>query len=95
MAQLQVQNASKTLRGTWSEVQAQCNDMADSTPVELHVFEPTRTIQPETDASTIGASAAAPRKRVSAMGKYAGMLSSEEFMSRKQDDINREDSRSS
>jgi hypothetical protein len=74
------------LEGTWEEIKLHEVELAGR---ELRVIvkpvAPPSHPKSHTIASQKGAG------RVSAMGKYAGVLSSEEFMRRKQEDIALED----
>ena len=88
MAHLGMDQPSKTFRGTWEEVLAHSDEIPKTSEVEVRVFDSGRNSE---NSARKGTASLESRPRVSAMGKYAGVLSSEEFMRRKQEEIALED----
>src|SRR5271168_2393391 len=88
MAQLGTLQPSKTFRGTWDEILAHSDEIPKTSEVEVRVFEAGQKPQKTARKGKVSSEST---PRVSAMGKYAGVLSSEEFMRRKQEEIALED----
>jgi hypothetical protein len=73
-----------TIEGTWDEIKRHEPEFAGR---RLRV-----TVEEDIPVRQQGKAPSGPKqRRVSAMGKYAGVLSSEEFIRRKQEDMELED----
>lgn len=77
------------IEGTWEEIE---RHKAELIGRHLRVtVKPERSPLRKPSKLAQKAQAVAPPRRVSAMGKYAGILSTEDFMRQKQEEIELED----
>ena len=83
--------AAHVIEGTWEEIKRHESELAGRL-LRVTII-PEKAITGESSAPPQEAPSIAPTRRVSAMGKYAGILSSEDFMRRKQEEIDLEDRR--
>lgn len=74
-----------TIEGAWEEIKRHEAEFAGQR-LRVTILPPQK---PLTDSEL--ELVPKPNRRVSAMGKYAGVLSSEEFMRRKQEEIDHEE----
>jgi hypothetical protein len=81
--------SSNVFEGTWEEIEQHKAELTGRLLRVTIILE--KPAKQNSSVMTNNAATNAPSRRVSAMGRYAGILSSEDFMRQKQDEIDLED----
>jgi len=82
--------ALQVIEGTWEEIKRHEAELVGQRFRLIPLFE-TEILRKPPAPTNKPATAAKPSHRVSAMGKYAGVLSTEDFIRRKQEEIDLEE----